>query len=252
MADIHELEARLTQAFEQISHQSTALQRALASARDAAPDPGGAAAAEQLQAEVTRAQEALSTARAEAEAAASDAASAKEAQAAAEAALAEAQEDAARATSALSETTETLETVKSELTELQALREAAGDADAVRLERDAAVAEAERLTIARDALQDDLATTRAQLAEQQTVTARLEAAVIALRQAADAVIENNAALRDANAQGLVEPDLINEGVQSEINVMRAERASEKAQVDSVMAALKPLLDAESVPTQEVQ
>ena len=91
--------------------------------------------------------------------------------------------------------------------------------------------------------------------KQETMVAGLEAEVIRLKNAVrardgelqrmrsvnDELRASNAALRQANAQGLADADLVNTGMVSEIEALRAQRAAERAEIDEVLATLEPLL-----------
>lgn len=54
--------------------------------------------------------------------------------------------------------------------------------------------------------------------------------------------KNNAALRNAHAAAVPDADLINAGLQAEIDALQALRAADRTEIDSVLAALKPLLE----------
>ena len=64
-----------------------------------------------------------------------------------------------------------------------------------------------------------------------------------LRQANAELRASNTALREANAKGVGEPHLINKAMLAELEALRAARAAEIAEAESIMAALTPLLDA---------
>jgi chromosome segregation ATPase len=195
MADLSELEQRLTAAIDRMraAHQSTRTALGTARARIAeleaavrdAPgeDPVTAAALDEAGAEIARLRAALEAERAQgadlAEQAAAD-----------RAALAAARDEAA------------------------ALR-AAG-----------------RLGHVRDSA-DDAAVTRQ--AEMEQALDRLRAVNAQLRQ-------NNAALRRAHADGLADPDLVNHGLQLEIDALSAARAADRAEIDSILAALQPIVE----------
>lgn len=53
---------------------------------------------------------------------------------------------------------------------------------------------------------------------------------------------NNAALRRAHADGLADPDLVNTGLQLEIDALSAARAADRAEIDSILAALGPIVE----------
>lgn len=51
------------------------------------------------------------------------------------------------------------------------------------------------------------------------------------------------ALRDANAAGVADPDLINTSMQAQLDSMRALRSAEMAEAQEIISALTPLLQA---------
>ena len=53
--------------------------------------------------------------------------------------------------------------------------------------------------------------------------------------------DSNAALRAANAQGLLQPDLLNFALEGELAGLRATRDMEKMEIEEVLATLEPLL-----------
>ena len=91
--------------------------------------------------------------------------------------------------------------------------------------------------------------------KQETMVAELEAEVSRLKEALKlrdgevqsmrGVNENlrasNAALREANAQGLAEPDLVNAAMSSELDSLRTARAAERAEIEDILATLEPVL-----------
>ena len=48
-------------------------------------------------------------------------------------------------------------------------------------------------------------------------------------------------LREAAAKGTIEPHLINQAMTSELDGLRAVRAADRAEMDEIMASLKPML-----------
>ena len=52
---------------------------------------------------------------------------------------------------------------------------------------------------------------------------------------------SNGKLREANAQGLADADLVNTAMISELEALRAERAAHRAEIDEMLATLEPLL-----------
>jgi chromosome segregation ATPase len=129
---------------------------------------------------------------------------------------------------------------------------AAGDAP----EADARIAELE------DALEAERAT-NAQLTErvrairekQETMVGALEKKVARLTQQADAAThevqrlkqinedlsDSNRALSLAVAEGVAEPELINQVMMTELEALRAARAADLAEMDDILSELKPLI-----------
>ena len=91
--------------------------------------------------------------------------------------------------------------------------------------------------------------------KQETMVAQLEEDVSRLKdalktrdeevQAMRGVNENlrasNTALRDANAQGLAEPGLVNASMVTELDSLRAARAADRAEMEEILATLTPAL-----------
>ena len=75
----------------------------------------------------------------------------------------------------------------------------------------------------------------------------LDGELQALRAANDQLRTANAALRAANAEGVGQPELINQGLEAELEGLRAARAADKAEVDAVIARLSPLLPISDAP-----
>ncbi len=62
-----------------------------------------------------------------------------------------------------------------------------------------------------------------------------------LRASNEELIATNTALREANALGVGDPELINRGLQAELDAMRTMRAADAAETGAVIEALGPLL-----------
>lgn len=71
-----------------------------------------------------------------------------------------------------------------------------------------------------------------------------------LRKANDQLRQSNAALRNANEEGVGEPDLINAAMMAELEGLRAVRAAEAAEVSGIISAMTPLLDRIDVQGEE--
>jgi predicted nucleic acid-binding Zn-ribbon protein len=60
-----------------------------------------------------------------------------------------------------------------------------------------------------------------------------------MRRTAAGLRDQLAALRAAQAEGVAEPQLINKAMAAELDALRAERLTEVAQIDEILAALDP-------------
>lgn len=87
---------------------------------------------------------------------------------------------------------------------------------------------------------DSEATEVAQKERDEAVT-KLDSELQSLRQANQTLRQNNQALRQANAAGLADPELINSGVQAELEALRADQAAGRAEADVVLAELGQLM-----------
>ncbi len=99
-------------------------------------------------------------------------------------------------------------------------------------ERVRAIKEKQETTVAR--LEDQVSDLRDALAAR-------DAEVQRMRKVNDALRETNASLRDANAQGLAEPELVNAAMMSELDALRAQRTAERAEIEEILATLEPVL-----------
>ena len=53
--------------------------------------------------------------------------------------------------------------------------------------------------------------------------------------------QSNQALRDANAEGLADAQLVNSSMLSELEALRATQAADRAEIDDILATLEPVL-----------
>lgn len=124
-----------------------------------------------------------------------------------------------------------------------ALSDTTGQGDSAEVARLQAALEA--ATSRAEALETAAAQTRARfeaaLQDQQTAMTDLDAELQRLRAVTQRLAENNAALRAACEANAVEPALLNQSMIAELEALRAERAAETREVQTVMAALNPLL-----------
>lgn len=108
----------------------------------------------------------------------------------------------------------------------------------------------ERLRALKERQAQELATAQAQAAESGEKVAALDLELQRLRGANDQLREANAALREANAAGLGDADLINSGLQAELDALKAARAADMAEANAILTALTPLLQPEAASTEE--
>lgn len=71
--------------------------------------------------------------------------------------------------------------------------------------------------------------------------ADLEKALDQLRQANEALRDNNAALRAALSDGVADADMINDALQAELDALSAQQAADAAEVDAILTELKPIV-----------
>jgi chromosome segregation ATPase len=99
-----------------------------------------------------------------------------------------------------------------------------------------------RVQAIRDRQETRVAELHREVDEQKAALAQLDAEVQGMRRVARQLRENNAALRQANEQGVGDPDLIDAGMRAEVEALRAERATESAEVAAILAVLGPLAE----------
>ncbi len=69
-----------------------------------------------------------------------------------------------------------------------------------------------------------------------------ESGIAQLRKVNAELRANNGALREAVAQGVAEPHLINKSMMAELEALRAARAADRTEIDAVLAELAPLVE----------
>lgn len=130
-------------------------------------------------------------------------------------------------------------------------------------ESDAEIAQlTEALSAEREANQQLEERVRVIRERQETTVADLEKEVASLREESMAygadlgkikrvnsqLRENNQALREANADGLSDPHLINKSMLTELEALRARRETDRAEMDEILSELKPLIGADEGDT----
>ncbi|MCU0856587.1 MAG: hypothetical protein MUF63_17420 [Rhodobacteraceae bacterium] len=58
----------------------------------------------------------------------------------------------------------------------------------------------------------------------------------------DGLRASNAALREANAAGLADADLVNGAMEAELASLRATTDARRAEIDAILARLEPLIE----------
>lgn len=100
----------------------------------------------------------------------------------------------------------------------------------------------ERLRLLRDRGDSRLTAALAERDAARARVAELDGALQGLRQSQAELREMAGQLRAALAEGVAEPDLVNRAMQAEIDALVALRAADAAEVDAVIAELRPLIE----------
>lgn len=110
----------------------------------------------------------------------------------------------------------------------------------------------ERVQALEDRQSHAVAALEAKAREATDRVAALDKELQQLRGANGKLIEACDALRDANAEGVASPDLIDQSLQAELDAMRALRSAEMTEAQEIITALTPLLraDSDSRPSEE--
>lgn len=99
----------------------------------------------------------------------------------------------------------------------------------------------ERVKALKDRQDTKIADLMAQVAKQRDQLAALDANMQLLRASNADLRDVGAQLRAAATEGAANPELINRAMQAEVEALTAQRASEAAEVDAILAELKPLI-----------
>lgn len=114
-------------------------------------------------------------------------------------------------------------------------------AEALEEERLANAQLQERILSLKSRHAEELEVLKSEIAQQSEVTLRLDSELNALRAANKQLRDSNATLREANAEGVGQPDLINASMLAELDALRADRAAETAEAGAILSRLQPLL-----------
>lgn len=108
----------------------------------------------------------------------------------------------------------------------------------------------ERVRVLGERQEQALEDLKAKSSEAETRVSTLDVELQKLRLANQRLIKMCSALRDANAEGVSEPHLINQSMMAELETIRAMRSAEMTEADEIIAALTPLLQNAKAPDNE--
>lgn len=98
----------------------------------------------------------------------------------------------------------------------------------------------------------ELAALRATVDEGDARMAQLDIELQRVRRANAQLTDACAALRDANAEGVGDPHLINKSMLAELEALRAARAADVAEASVILASLQPLVDAAATSSSDTK
>jgi len=108
----------------------------------------------------------------------------------------------------------------------------------------------ERVRSLRTKSDAEIATLRAGLDEGDARMAQLDVELQRVRRANAQLSDACAALREANAEGVGDPHLINKAMLAELEALRAARAADVAEASTILSSLQPLVEAAKTPDAE--
>ena len=99
----------------------------------------------------------------------------------------------------------------------------------------------ERVRAIKEKQETHVAGLEAEVAKLREALAARDGEVQRMRSVNDELRASNRALREANAQGLAEPHLVNSSMMSELEALRERRAADRAEIDEILSTLEPAL-----------
>lgn len=100
----------------------------------------------------------------------------------------------------------------------------------------------ERVKAIKEKQESFVHTLEAEVTNLRQLLAERNSAVEQLKSVNGALRENNKALREANAHGIGDADLVNNGMLAELDALRKTQESDRAELDSILVELKPLVE----------
>ncbi len=101
----------------------------------------------------------------------------------------------------------------------------------------------ERIKGIKDKLEDRVSGMEAALEEARASVTAVDTELQQLREVNEKLRESNVALRDANAEGLADAELINASLMAEVEALRAGREADAAEMGAVLTQLDAILEA---------
>lgn len=108
----------------------------------------------------------------------------------------------------------------------------------------------ERVKAVKEKLDQKVQDMEETLQEARAAVTAMDTELQQLRDVAEKLRASNIALRDANAAGLADPELINAGLMAELESLRAGRAADAAEMGAVLTQLDTILGGGSTGTEE--
>ena len=99
----------------------------------------------------------------------------------------------------------------------------------------------ERVRAIKDKQETTLAALEAEVTKLRASVATRDTELQRIRAVNDELRRSNGALRDANAQSLADPHLVNTSMMTELESLRAARSADRAELDDILATLEPLV-----------
>ena len=99
----------------------------------------------------------------------------------------------------------------------------------------------ERVRAIKETQEKTVAALEAKVAELSKALETRDAELQQIKGVNEELRKSNGALREANANGVADPELVNSAMVTEIESLRAARATERAEIEDILATLEPIL-----------